>query len=143
MLFRSRLPTISGNQSVLVVGNREIFPWEIATVGDGPILIGTTYFTNGPALREVEIRGNRAYLVFDNDVRIHVERINYAMEAIQFVGRYIQHTNVSGVVQNITIRNGVPFMNVRQEHADGTYTMHEVSYLQYLADRVAARNATS
>jgi flagellar basal-body rod modification protein FlgD len=140
---------ISGNQSVLVIGNREVFPWEVATVSNGPILLGTTNFTNGDTLTGVEIRGTRAYLVFQNDtddealrtVRVHVERVNYAMEAIQFINQYIQHVNVAGTVQSVTIRNGIPFLNVRTEAADGTYTMHEVNYRQYLADRIAARNA--
>jgi flagellar basal-body rod modification protein FlgD len=134
---------ISGNQSVLVVGNREVFPWEVATVGDGPILMGSSLFTNGDRLADVEIRNGRAYLIFENGTRVHVERINYAMEAIQFVNQFIQHGNISGVVQNVTIRNSVPFMNVRVEHPDGTHTMEEVSYLIYLADRIAARNTAA
>ncbi|MCL2604361.1 MAG: hypothetical protein FWD90_07775 [Defluviitaleaceae bacterium] len=132
---------ISGNQSVLVVGNREVFPWEVASVADGPILIGSQLFTNGDRLAGVDIHNSRAYLVFQNGTREFVERINYAMEAIQFVDRTIQHVNISGVVQDITIRNGVPFFNVRSEDEDGNVTMHEVSYLMYLADRVARNNA--
>jgi len=136
---------ISGNQSVLVVGNREVFPWEIASVSNGPILIGTTHFTNGNYLREVEIRGSRAFLIFDDGVRVPIERINYAMEALQFVDRYVQYTNMSGMVRSITIRNGVPFFNVESEgvNADGETIWYEIPYLDYLAARVAARNATS
>jgi hypothetical protein len=131
---------LSGNQSVLVIGNREVFPWEIATVGDGPIIIGSTLFTNGDRLAEVEIRNGRAYLLFQDGTRVHVERINYAMEAVQFVNRFIQHGQVSGFVQSVTIRNSIPFFNVRVEHQDGTYTMEEVNYLIYLADRIARNN---
>jgi flagellar basal-body rod modification protein FlgD len=131
---------ISGSQSVLVIGNREVFPWEVASVADGPILIGSQLFTNGDKLAGVDIRNNRAYLLFENGTRVHVERINYAMEAIKYVNQFIQHGPVAGVVQNITIRNSVPFFNVRVEGTDGEYTMEEISYLTYLADRVAARN---
>jgi phage gp46-like protein len=153
---------ISGNQSVLVVGNREVFPWEVATVADGPILLGSTYFTNGDVLVDVEIRGDRAFLVFQSTqmveeeidgvmvereeqvtTRIHIERINYAMEALQFIDQFIEHSIVSGIVQDITIRNAVPFLNVRTELADGEYEMHEVSFMAYMADRLAARNAAN
>jgi flagellar basal-body rod modification protein FlgD len=133
---------ISGNQSVLVVGNREVFPWEVASVANGPILIGSQLFTNGDRLTDVEIRNNRAYLVFENGTRVHVERINYAMEAIQFVNQFINHGLINGVVQDITIRDGLAFMNVRVDNPDGTYTMEEISYRVFLADRIAARNQT-
>jgi len=135
---------ISGNQSVLVIGNREVFPWEVASVGAGPMLLGTSHFTNGDQLVDVEIRNGRAYLIFQNadntQSRVHVERINYAMEAIQYVGRFIQHGQVSGVVESVTLRNSVPFFNVRSEGENGAVTMHEVSYLIYLADRVSRQN---
>ncbi|MCL2188151.1 MAG: hypothetical protein FWC16_10275 [Defluviitaleaceae bacterium] len=132
---------ISGNQSILVVGNREVFPWEVATVGNDYILLNSTYFTNGDRLARVDIRNNRAFLVFANangeEVSVEVERINYAMEALQFVGRFIQDGPVAGDVVSVTIRNGVPFFNVRMENEDGTYEMGEIAYLQYLAARVA------
>ncbi|MCL2499229.1 MAG: hypothetical protein FWE90_02715 [Defluviitaleaceae bacterium] len=131
---------ISGNQSVLVIGNREVFPWEVASISDGPILIGSQVFTNGDKLADVEIQNNRAYLVFANGTREFVERINYAMEAIKYVDQFIQHIDVSGVVEDITIRNGVPFFNVLMENADGTSERREVSYLVFLADRVAGNN---
>jgi hypothetical protein len=135
---------ISGTQSVLVIGNREVFPWEVASVADGPILIGSTMFTNGDRLASVDIRNNRAYLVFANGNREHVERINYAMEAIQYVNRHIEHGPVTGTVRDVTIRNGVPFFNVRvPKGQDGEYEIQEISYLVYLADRVTSSNSSN
>jgi hypothetical protein len=126
---------ISGNQSVLVVGNREVFPWEVASVADGPILIGSKYFTNGDWLTGVDIQNNRAYLVFNDGTRVRVERINYAMEAIKYVDKQITHGPITGTVRDITIRNEVPFFNVVVPGAvDGEYEIEEISYLLFLAD---------
>ncbi|MCL2204769.1 MAG: hypothetical protein FWB88_12615 [Defluviitaleaceae bacterium] len=128
---------ISGNQSVLVVGNREVFPWEVASIGDGDILLNSTYFTNGDRLVGVDIRNGQAYLLFQDGGREHIERINYAMEAIKYVGRFIEHgPHISGVVESVTIRNSVPFLNVLVRNDDGDYTLYDVSYLLFLADRI-------
>jgi flagellar basal-body rod modification protein FlgD len=132
---------ISGNQSVLVVGNREVFPSEIATVSNGPILMGATGFTNGTEITNVVINNGRAYVVFDNSgVEIRVERINYLMEALKYIEQEITHGGISGTVRDITIRNGIPFFNVRvPEVVDGTatgnYTMQEINYVLYRRDR--------
>ena len=130
---------ISGRNAVLVVGNREVFPGEVASIAAGPILIGATAFTNGDRLTRVDIRNGRAYLIFDGDTRVHIERINYAMEALKYMGQQITHGSISGTVRDITIRESVPFFNVRVPGAnEGEYTIEEVSYLLYLADRLAS-----
>jgi len=124
----------AGAQAILVIGNREVFPREVTTVGNGPMLLGATYFTHGNAITNVDIRNGRAYLIFDNDVRVHITRINYAMEVLQYVGQEITHGSITGTVESITIRGGAPFFNVRDDEGE----LREINYLLYLADRIGS-----
>ena len=124
----------NGNQAVLVVGNREVFLWEIFSVSDDYLLLNSPYFSHG-LLTDVRIINDRAYLVFDHDPNhnnhVFIRRINHATEALAYVGRHINDSGVSGTVTTVTIRGGIPFLNVRQ--ADGS--MAQIDFLNYLANR--------
>ena len=124
----------NGSQAVLVIGNREVFLHEVHSVSDRMQLIGSPHFTHGLEVTGVEIRNDRAYLVFDNGPRsehVHIRRINHATEALVYVGRDISDSGIEGRVLSITIRGGIPFLNVRQ--ANGT--MSQIDFLNYLVNR--------
>ena len=118
------------SRAVLMIGTREVFPHEVTSVSDGPLLIGATRFTHGGppgesqhdqwtfgALIGVEIEGaDRAFLRFENGARIRIDRINQATEALQFVGNTIRYGSISGTVRSITIIGNIPFLNVYNQN---------------------------
>jgi flagellar basal-body rod modification protein FlgD len=135
----------NGAQAVLVIGNREVFLNEVFSVADEPLLIGSEHFTHG-TVAGVDIRNNRAYLIFDNpptlaEGRVHVRRINHATEALAFVGSHMNHGSIEGHVQSVTIRGGIPFLNVYSEPTGGT-RRGQIDFLEFLVDR-AEGNASS
>ena len=129
-----------GSQSILMVNGREIFfPDELMSVSDNPILIGSEYFVlrDGTPVTvvDVQIRGNRAYLILQDadgeDHRVRVQRINYVIDALAYVGRHIEDSGTAGMVENIEIRGGVPFLNVRTENGN----LRQINFLTYLINR--------
>jgi len=62
---------------------------------------------------------------------VHIQRINHASDAAAFVGTNISHNGVTGTVQHMTIRGGIPWLNVWQ--ANGEWG--EINFLDYLYDR--------
>ncbi|MDR1665382.1 MAG: hypothetical protein LBR83_10770 [Clostridiales bacterium] len=124
----------NGSQSVLVVGNKEVFPGEVATVSDKPMLIGkrVNYATKdadgnavlveGAAIENVAVKDGKAYLVIGGK-NIPIDKINYVMEALQYVGQQVDYSSVSGAVDSVTVKDGMTYMNVGEK---------EVSYSQYL-----------
>jgi len=140
----------NGAQAVLVVGNREVFMNEVFSVSTEMQLIGSPHFTHGTKLTGVEIRDNRAYLVFDNNPagRVRVNRINHATEALVYVGEQISHTGVSGTVRSLTITGGIPFLNV-YELVDGSVDppvwgarRGQIDFLDYLVVRAGGESGS-
>jgi len=134
---------LAGSQAVLVVGNREVFLHEVFSVADNYMLLNSPHFTHGDRLTGVEIHGNRAYLIFDNnpspDARIQIQRINHATEALVYVGAPIDYSGVRGTVESITIRGGIPFLDVRT--SDGE--LEQIDFLNYLVSRAEGNTATN
>ncbi|MCL2707488.1 MAG: hypothetical protein FWF03_00060 [Defluviitaleaceae bacterium] len=123
----------NGKQSVLVVGNKEVFPSEVTAVSDKPLLLGksvnvqiteggqTTLLENA-VITGVIIRDNKAYLQFGSQ-SVAIDKINYVMEALACVGFSVNLNGVSGTVESVTIKYGIPYLNVGDK---------ELSYLEYL-----------
>ena len=132
---------LNGHQAILVIGNREVFFNEVSSVADNMRLIGSEAFTHGDYVTGVDIvrNGNttRAYLLFNNDSRINIQNITLATDAINFVGLPFRDGAISGQVENIEIRSGIPFLNVRQENDE----IRQVNFADYLARR--SGNATN
>ena len=140
-------------QIILTVGTRDVFRHEVTGIAGEPQLINVPGFVFGNRtptntledvlVTRIDIVGNRAYLVFNiNDtqgqpLRQHIERINYATEALRFVGQEISHAGISGRVGSISIQAGVPHFNV-YEYTNGVRGDFQgaISYLNYLADRM-------
>ena len=119
-----------------VLGNRDVFRHEVTSVAGGHLLLGLSGFVynNQPVtIQRIDIVSNRAYLVFSNGQRQHIERINYATEALAFVNREISHAGVRGTVGSIFIQSGVPHFNVYDSDGERVGT---ISYLNYLAERM-------
>ena len=139
-------------QAILIVGNREVFFHEVRAVSDSYFLFGPSSkaLTNGWVLNEdgevinrteiqnVRVNSGRAYLVFGNGQEVHVSRINQVTEALAYINRPITHLSVSGTVRSIEIRTGVPWFNVYEPYGTGERQVGQISYVQYLADRLAA-----
>jgi flagellar basal-body rod modification protein FlgD len=125
---------LHGTQAILVVGNREVFPHEVSSVSTGPLLLGSTAFTNGGTLTGVDIRGNRAYLVFDGGAtRVRIQRINQATEAVAYVGNWVSDVH-RGYVQSVTITGGIPFLNLYTQR-EGGERVGQINFLEYLVNR--------
>ena len=131
----------SNGQAILSVGTREVFfPQDVASVSDRHLLLGSPHFTHGGMvtgvdLQNVVVEGERttvAYLLFDGGAsRVRINLINLATDAIGFVGRQISHTGVTGTVRDITVRNGVPFLNVY----NGETRVGQIDFADYLLAR--------
>ena len=149
----------SNGQAILSVGTHEIFfPQDVASVSDRRLLIspvgpdGTPIvglFTHGNVVTGVELshvnEGGQqttvAYLVFDGgQSRVRINLINLATDAIGFVGRPISHGGVSGTVRDITIRGGIPFLNVYD--ADGE-RVGQVDFADFLSVRSGQSNSNN
>ena len=139
---------MQGNQVILVVGTQEIFyPHEVHSVSDRMLLLGSEAslgrFTNAPNhyVRSVEIANDRAYLVFSNGERVHIDRINQATEALAFINQSISHGTTHGVVRNITILAGIPFLNV-YGGVDGNVRQGQVNFIEFLLSRAGGGTGT-
>jgi flagellar basal-body rod modification protein FlgD len=126
---------LNGHQAILVIGNREVFFNEVSSVADNMRLIGSDAFTHGDYVTGVDIvrsgTTTRAYLLFDNDSRINIQNITLATDAINFVGLPFRDGPITGIVEDIQIRNGIPFLNVRRENGE----VSQVNFADYLARR--------
>lgn len=122
-----RLCPSTGQALLSVQGHEVPFPQGVVSVSDGPLLIGSTRFTNGHVVTDVVFQNvneggtmvSRAFLVFDGgETRVRLNLLNLAVDAIGFVERGLQHGtrmshgDVSGVPRSITMREGIPFMNI-------------------------------
>ena len=90
-------------------------------------------------LQHSVVNGERttvAYLVFDGGTaansRVRINNINLATDAANFVGRQITFNSVSGTVRNVTVRGGIPFLNVY--NTDGTRA-GQIDFADFLAVR--------
>ena len=123
----------NGAVSVLVVGNKEVFPNEVASVSERPLLLGTKVNVlvteNGTnkliedaIINNVTIKGGKAFLEIEGH-SVPIEKINYVMEAAACVGNHIDFNGVRGTVDSVTVKYGIPYLNVGEM---------EVSYVDYL-----------
>jgi hypothetical protein len=132
--------TMQGDTAILVVGNRELaFPRDVFSASYRMRLVGSDAFmasggdgSNRLTVESVDIvNNNRAYLVFDNGVRSHVQVINQVTTALTFIGEEISFTNIQGTAETISMVGGIPFLNVRT--AEGN--LRQVDFLAYLVER--------
>ncbi|MCL2665358.1 MAG: hypothetical protein FWE82_07080 [Defluviitaleaceae bacterium] len=113
----------NGRDAILMVDGQEVFANEVASVSGVPLLIGKTInarFLNedgeyetitGGTVKGVIIVKDKAYLQVDGK-NIPIERINYATEALSYVGKEITYPGYSGVVESVTMKNGIPFFDI-------------------------------
>jgi len=133
---------MNGQQAVLMVDGREIFGGEVLSVSSDRLVKGrplsAAFFRDGDMVnisgtvtginfRNAMIAGSPTTAAFveityarTNDdgetehVRqeIRMERVDYLIEALQLVGRHIDHDGTQGIVESVTLRGGVPYMIV-------------------------------
>jgi len=132
----------SNGGTILVIGDKEVFPSEVVQVGNENMLIGRMLYVDLPnedsdgtsltlnPVTGVVIRNGRAYVQAGGRDH-HIERINHITDALTFApngdneGREVR-CPISGVTGNVTgivIRDGEPFFRL------GELTgVNEVSY---------------
>jgi len=127
----------SNGGTILVVGDKEIFPSEVVSVGAEKMLIGKDLdveVRNEGGLFElvkypvtdVVIRNEKAYLKVAGQ-EILIEKINYATDALSFVGKQITYSGLTGKVTGIVVRNGEPYFRL----GELTEGINEISYKLY------------
>jgi len=133
---------MNGQQAVLMVNGREIFGGEVLSVSSDQLVkgrpISATVFRNN---QMETIAGNITGINFRNATvnnvtstaafveisysrtnddgetettrqEVRLERVDYLIEALQLVGRQVEHGGVAGIVDSITIRGNIPYMNI-------------------------------
>jgi flagellar basal-body rod modification protein FlgD len=129
---------LHGTQAILVVGNREVFMHEVSSISDDYMLLTSPYFTHGDKLTGVDIRGNRAYLVFDDGAaRVRIQRINQATEALVNIGSWMSDSGRSGWVRSITITGGIPFLNLYNDDGE---RVGQIDFVNYLVNRAEGQH---
>lgn len=132
--------SMQGHLTIVHVGSHElVFPRDIFSVADGMRLIGQPNyrFTHGDYVAGVDVvrsgNAHRLYLRFNNGERLHVQYINHVTSALTFIGDRITFGDANnGVVRSITMRQGVPFLNVLNDGATDTV---QIDFLAFLASR--------
>jgi flagellar basal-body rod modification protein FlgD len=116
----------NGSQSVLVVGTKEVLPGEVASISDKPLLIGKS-IANG-TITNVTIDGEKAVIHFDSGETQKLDKINYVMEAMSYVGSQIEHGDINGTVTQVSLKSGVPYLTVQTTSGEA----QEISYKSFM-----------
>jgi hypothetical protein len=106
------------------VDGKEVFPHEVASISDKPLLkgksvdiqIGTgssAQIITGTTILDVTIANNKASLVVTDGgsaYTVPIDKINFVMEAINCVGKSINFSSINGVIDSVVISNGVTYL---------------------------------
>ena len=141
----------TNGQAILSVGTREIFfPQDVASVADGRRLLGAEhsnrFIYNNQAATVVNVefthafeageQVTRAYLVLamqdGTQGRARINNINLATDAMGFMDRPMNHGGVSGVARSVTVRGGIPFLNIYNASNE---RVGQIDFADYLAVR--------
>jgi flagellar basal-body rod modification protein FlgD len=114
-----------GGRGILMVEGREVFSDEVMSVSDRALLTGenvTAVFNDDGTLRTVSgaiqginVRNNAAFVVIAQNpgtVEVPLERIDFLVESLQMIGRRVERTDFNGTVDSVTIRSGIPYLNI-------------------------------
>ena len=133
---------MASNGTFVVVNNREVDIRSVASVGTDYKIIGSSHFNHGTEACVVEnvritrLANNtsRVELQFTNGDRIEIQSIPVITAAVGFIGERMQLNSVAGVAQSITIRQGIPFMQVVDSGPDGNI-YNQINFVDYLISR--------
>jgi flagellar basal-body rod modification protein FlgD len=115
-------------QSVLMVGGREVFTGEVMSVSRNALVTGQTISAvineggqqgqlqtvTGP-IQGINVRNNTAFIVVgqgSGTVEVPLQRIDFLVESLQMIGQHVDHAAFSGEVHSITVRSGIPYLNI-------------------------------
>ncbi len=140
----------STGASVLMVGTKEVLPSEVASVSDGstnPFLLGKTVKVrksssdgssttdSSVGITDVIIRNEKAYLQVINGEgetsEVAIDKLNYIMESMNYIGKRIEHDSYNGEVTDIVITNGTVYMQIQPD--DGG-DIQELSYKSFIEE---------
>lgn len=123
----------SGNP-ILIVGNKEINPGTVVSVGEEMMLIGkpitiSTKDTNSTEYKDVtgnidkiEIIDKKAYVII-NGSKYEINTINEISDALKYVGTEIEFGDIEGKVDSVIIKDKLLYLQVGSE---------KVSYTKFL-----------
>lgn len=128
---------LDGDVPVLVVGENEVLPYEIASVGTQPLLLGRSIeadiYVDGAIKRisgtvdKVTITSDGANLVVGGEI-VPIETINWVTEALsleaasRLEGKEITHGTTTGLVEGVVIKFKQPYLIVAGK---------EIAYTEY------------
>jgi hypothetical protein len=135
--------------TILYVGNQQlVFPRDVFAAFDSKNenlrLIGSTAFrlqcgTDPGEVTGVEVRkvgeNNHLFIRFENGSTHRVQVINHVTDALTYVHSDRPFNNsyiTNGTVESITMRGGIPFLNVR---VPGEAEPRQVDFLAYISER--------
>ncbi|GHU76746.1 hypothetical protein FACS1894188_09740 [Clostridia bacterium] len=115
----------ANNQTILVVGNKEIFGQEVTSIGEDKMLLGkeVTYAVKGAdgeytnttgTISDVKIEGSNSYLIVDGS-KVRIDTITYVTEGLRYVGQNITSGSVSGTVDGVVIKDNTTYLSVGAE----------------------------
>jgi flagellar basal-body rod modification protein FlgD len=115
------------SKTILMVGNKEVFPGEVSSVSDSPLLVGRK-ISEDVYISGITVKDNKATVHFDNGDSAELKSIGHLMGAVSYLDRSIEHEIMSGDVIGITIKDGAPYFQVQT----GENEVNELSYLTFM-----------
>ncbi len=117
----------TGSTPILVVGDKEIYAYEVTSVADEKLLLDkkitvsekdadgnyTDVVENG-TISGVNVKEGKAYLVIGGKDYL-INKINYASEAIRLVGKEVSYKDTTGVASAAVLRDGNVYLKVGEE----------------------------
>ena len=117
-----------GGFPVLMVGDKEVYPSEIATVADGMLLLGQPVSHDGGAgtISKLIFVDGKANLVV-NGANVPIEKIDAVTESLRLIGKTVTSGDISGRVDSVHISEGNPYLVVGSE---------KINYIDFLKANV-------
>ncbi len=117
----------TGSTPILVVGDKEIYSYEVTSVADKKMLLDQKItvsekdasgnyvdVVDSGTISKVNINEGKAYLEIGGKDYL-INKINYATEAISLVGKQVSYKNVTGVASAAVLREGNVYLKVGDE----------------------------
>lgn len=114
-----------GDVPILNIDGKEVFTYEVISVGDDSMLLGkeiSAKITDGQTvtgkITGVKIDGDKLYLGVDGN-EVEISDISSIMGALSYIGKEIDTKDVTGTVDSVIIKDKIPYLVVGE---------NEVSY---------------
>lgn len=106
------------NTPVLSVGGKDVYLYEVASVSDGTMLIGSqvgAYLTDSNLITgtidDIGIADGQLYASIGSN-KVAIQDLSSLMSALSYIGKNVTSKDVSGVVDSVVIRREIPYLVV-------------------------------